>query len=60
MISIKALRAGTKEKGPALQEALMLVLLTAVFGIFGAFALAMTYAQIQAHGIVAPGARRPE
>lgn len=38
----------------------MLVLLTAVFGIFGAFALAMTYAQIQAHGIVAPGARRPE
>lgn len=38
----------------------MIVLLTAVFGIFGAFAVGMAYAQIQAHGIVAPGARRPE
>lgn len=35
----------------------MIVLLTVVLGIFGAFALAMTYAQIHAHGILAPGAR---
>ena len=35
----------------------MTVLLVAVFGIFGAFAAAVIYAQVQTRGIVAPGGR---
>ena len=38
----------------------MTVLLIAVFGIFGAFAAALAYAQVQTRGIVAPGGRRPD
>ena len=38
----------------------MTILLVAVFGVFGAFAAALTYAQVQTRGIVAPGARKPE
>lgn len=35
----------------------MTVLLVTVFGIFGAFAAAVIYAQVQTRGIVAPGGR---
>ena len=36
----------------------MTILLVAVFGIFGTFAAAVIYAQVQTRGIVAPGGRR--
>lgn len=36
----------------------MTMLLVAVFGIFGAFAAAVIYAQVQTRGIVAPGGQR--
>ena len=35
----------------------MTVLLVTVFGIFGAFAAAVIYAQVQTRGIVPPGGR---
>lgn len=38
----------------------MTALLFSVFGIFGAFAAALAYAQFQTRGIYAPGAKKPE
>lgn len=38
----------------------MTVLIAAVLTTFGAFALAMAYAEFQTRGIVAPGGRKPE
>ncbi|WP_269468123.1 hypothetical protein [Devosia ureilytica] len=34
-----------------------IVMLTAVFAMFGAFSFALAYAQLQTRGMVAPGAR---
>ena len=48
-------RTGQQQKEPAMSLALVL---TAVLALFAVFAGALTYAQLAAHDIYAPGAQR--
>jgi len=44
------------DRKPSSQEAFMTFIIAAVLFIFGTFAIALGYAQIQTRGMVAPGA----